>query len=159
LRAWEARVSDIVYNGTSIYYQSTRFGGDNSGLSLNGRVANGDSGSPVFNAAGELVGINDSASLNTSPSGTSTFLKFTDPSLRQWIEANTKLPPPVLNLATAANATAMRLTWNADAIGYRLQTSETLSSWTNVGDLITAPGTLDDPIADRPRRYYRLAKR
>ena len=52
----------------------------------------------------------------------------------------------------------MRLKWDADATGYRLQTSETGSGWTYLGPLITAPGTLDDPIADRPRRFYRLAK-
>ena len=53
----------------------------------------------------------------------------------------------------------MRLTWHADATGYRLQISETLSGWTFFGSVLTGPGTLNDPItADRPRRYYRPAK-
>ena len=53
----------------------------------------------------------------------------------------------------------MRLTWDAAATGYRLQTSESLSGWANFGELLTGPGTLDDLItADRPNRFYRLAK-
>ena len=57
------------------------------------------------------------------------------------------------------SAATICLTWNADATGYRLQTSESLSAWTYYGDLLTGPGTLDDPITDdRARRYYRLAK-
>ena len=53
----------------------------------------------------------------------------------------------------------MRLPWDAAATGYRLQNSETLSGWTNFGELLTGTGTLDDLITpDRLRRHYRLAK-
>ena len=69
------------------------------------------------------------------------------------------LPSLRLTPTGNGNGNAMRLTWNADATGYRLQISETLSGWTFFGSVLTGPGTLDDPItADRPRRYYRPAK-
>ena len=52
----------------------------------------------------------------------------------------------------------MHLTWDAVATGYRLQTSDALSTWIDLGSVLTAPGTYDDPIATRPRQFYRLAK-
>ena len=30
--------------------------------------------------------------------------------------------------------------------------------WTNLGDLLTGPGTIDDPIAGGPSQFYRLFK-
>ena len=161
LRAWQAKVSSEVFGANEApNYQSTDFGINNGGLTLNGRAASGDSGGPVFNNSGELIGINDSASTTLSPLGSTTYLRLGEPSTKAWIEANTALPAalPDLRLAPAPTGLAIRLTWNADAAGYRLQTSETGSGWTDLGPLITAPGTLDDPIADRPRRFYRLAK-
>ncbi len=52
----------------------------------------------------------------------------------------------------------MRLIWDAASTGNRLQSSGNLSGWTCLGPLITGPGTCDAPIADRPRRFYRLFK-
>jgi hypothetical protein len=158
LRGWDARVQDVAIGGPAPYYQSTTFGINSSGRSLNGRAANGDSGSPVFNATGKLIGITDSASLGTASLGITTYVRLGEPSTKAWIEANTALPAVVPDLRLSPAGTAMRLTWDADATGYRLQTSETLSGWTDLGPLITGPGTLDDPIADRPSQFYRLAK-
>ena len=54
--------------------------------------------------------------------------------------------------------TALRLLWDAMATGFRLQSSGDLVGWTNLGSILTGPGTYDDPIASRPRQFYRLAK-
>ena len=160
LRAWDATIQEHVIGRSEPYYQSTYFGTYTAGLSLNGRAANFDSGGPVFNTRGDLIGINDSATSIIATIGSTTYLRLGEPSTKAWIEANTALPAalPDLRLAPAPTGPAMRLTWNTDATGYRLQSSETGSGWTDLGPLITAPGTLDDPMADRPRRFYRLAK-
>ena len=92
LRAWDARVSDVLFNGSPTYYQSTRFGYDNIGLSLNGRGAGGDSGGPVFNQSGELVGISDFATVASDPIGATTYLKLS--SVEPWIAANAPVPEP-----------------------------------------------------------------
>ena len=52
----------------------------------------------------------------------------------------------------------MHLTWDAAAIGYRLQTSGELSTWADLSGSLTGPGSYDDPIANRPRQFYRLIK-
>ena len=58
----------------------------------------------------------------------------------------------------SAGGIAMRLTWDADAIGYRLQTSDALLRWNNLGNILSGPGSLVDPIAKRPGQFYRLFK-
>lgn len=156
LRAWDARVADLVFSGSAPYYQSALFGDDNAGLLLNARGANGDSGGPVFNAQGELIGVNDFASTSIAPSGSTTYVRLGEPSTRAWIEANTALPAPDLHLSPAGSA--MHLTWDAAAIGYRLQTSGELSTWADLSGSLTGPGSYDDPIANRPRQFYRLIK-
>jgi len=66
------------------------------------------------------------------------------------------IPPPTISIAPAG--TAMRLTWNASAVGYRMQSSPNLFDWTNLGSVITSAGTYDDPITNAPGRFYRLIK-
>ena len=65
---------------------------------------------------------------------------------------------PSLRLTPNGNGNAMRLTWHADATGYRLQTSETLSNWTFFGSVLTGRHLGRSLNADGPRRYYRPAK-
>ena len=123
LRAWDARVTHVVFSGSVPYHQSTTFGfGDISGLSLNARGASGDSGGPVFNGQGELIGITVAGSTVIANAGNTTYVRLGEPSTKAWIEANTTLPAalPDLHLAPAPTGPAMRLTWNADATGYRL---------------------------------------
>ena len=158
LRAWDARVQSLVTGQSAPYYQSTTFGSNDAGLTRNGRGASGDSGGPAFNLLGELIGITWGGSTTIATLGSTTYVRLGEPSTKAWIEANTALPAVVPDLRLSPAGTAMRLTWDATATGYRLQTSETLSGWTNLSPLITGPGTLDDPIADRRRRYYRLFK-
>ena len=87
-RGWEARVQagnpivapDEYYNFTSIL--------DNIGLSFEGRAAPGDSGSPVFNLNGELVGINRGITdFNTY------YADLSQSQINSWTVANT-IPEP-----------------------------------------------------------------
>jgi hypothetical protein len=85
LRGWEANVSPIAFGGYSdTYYQSAYFGFGNSGL-LDGQGANRDSGSPVFNNAGELVGINVAADLSYGQLGATEFLGLSNPDVQSWV--------------------------------------------------------------------------
>ena len=119
--------------------------------------ASGDSGGPVLNATGELIGITDNVSAGTASLGSTTYVRLGEPSTKAWIEANTALPVVVPDLSLSPAGPAMRLTWDAAATGYRLQASGDLTGWTDLGGLITGSGTYDDVTADR-RRFYRLAK-
>lgn len=94
-RAWEAGVSSSTFGGFSpTYYQSSRFS-PSQGLSLNGRGASGDSGSPVFNSLGQLVGINVAASSGTSPIGSTEFVRLSESSIYSWINNTiTSVPEP-----------------------------------------------------------------
>ena len=98
------------------------------------------------------------ASTAIAAPGQTTYLRLGEPSTKAWIEANTALPAPVLNFHVLPAGPAMRLTWDAAATGYRLQTSEALPTWTDLGSVLTGPGTYDDPTTNRPHRFYRLAK-
>jgi hypothetical protein len=94
LRAWDGRVLADAIGGPAPFYQSTGFGIDNIGLSLNGRAAFGDSGGPVFNSVGELIGLNYSASSSMGPLGSTTYVRLGEPSSKAWIESNASVPEP-----------------------------------------------------------------
>ena len=141
-------------NVTGAHFYSTDFDTGN-GVSLNGKGLSGDSGGPVWNSAGALVGISVGQFGNLETIGGTVAARLDVPEVLAWIEAN-RLRPPVLSLAPIGSA--MRLTWDTNATGYRLQTSEALPTWTDLGSVLTGPGTYDDPTTNRPHRFYRLAK-
>ena len=153
---WRALV--LGYNPSNVtdaYFYSTGFDTINR-VSLNGKGLSGDSGGPVWNAAGKLVGITVGGFGGLGTIGGTTAQRLDVPEVLTWIEANRARPLPSLTLSPSAGT--MRLTWDAGAIGYRLQTSDTLSGWTNLGTVLTGPGTLDDPIAGGSSQFYRLFK-
>ena len=102
--------------------------------------------------------------LGMSEAGNSSatfFLNFNAPSVKARICEVTQpmpAPRPVLAVQLTPDGTALRLAWDAVAVGYRLQTSGDLAGWTNLSSVITAPGYYDDPIASRPRQFYHLWK-
>lgn len=72
---------------------------------LAGRGLNGDSGSPMFNSAGELVGINIQGTLSTSSlNGVTLFQRTDHPEVFSWIFSNTQavVPEPSGSLVVAA---------------------------------------------------------
>lgn len=152
---WRAPVlSSNPGNVSPQYFYSTDFDTGN-GVSLNGRGMSGDSGGPVWNSAGALVGITVGGFGGLGTIGGTTAARLDVPEVLAWIEAN-RLRPPVLGLAPIGSA--MRLTWGTNPTGYRLQTSEALPTWTDLGSVLSGPGTHDDPTTNRPHRFYRLAK-
>ncbi len=96
-RAWEAKVhSSFMADLNPVYYNGDSFGyGD--GLPLNGRGATFDSGSPVFNGLGELVGINKAVGGSASEAeslGMTYYVDLFQPEVYSWIEQNTGVPEP-----------------------------------------------------------------
>ena len=72
---------------------------------LEGRALGGDSGSPMFNSAGELVGINIQGTLGTSSlNGVTLFQRTDNPEVFSWIFSNTQavVPEPSGSLVVAA---------------------------------------------------------
>ncbi len=140
LRAFDARVNDHVDYGSAPFYQTTLFGtGNLSGLTLNARGANGDSGGPAFNTLGELVGIMIAGTTYIANSGSTTHLRLGEPSVKAWIEANTQLPTPQMQYSKVQNG--MLVSWDINAVGWILQESPNLSTWTDVGTTILTPGS------------------
>ena len=115
---------------------------------------------PMTGAMGDYDTLGMSVAAN---SGATYFMSFNEPGVKARILQVTQpmqapVPVPLLGLQLSPTGTAMRLTWDAVATGYRLQTSDDLSTWTDLGSVLTGPGTYDAPIANRPRKFYRLTK-
>jgi hypothetical protein len=92
LGGWDADVSPNLYDFVSpTFYLDTEFGLYNANTSLNGQGASGDSGGPVFNQAGRLVGVTQGGQTDLESAGFTDFVKFTDPTLLSWIAANTQV--------------------------------------------------------------------
>ena len=82
-----------------------------SGLILNARGANGDSGGPVFNSQNELIGITDSGSTSISSTGNTNYVYLGEPSTNAWVKANASIPEPstlALLLTTVVAAASRR---------------------------------------------------
>jgi len=65
------------------------------------------------------------------------------PETRDWIlsESAAILAEKTPHLQTAPATNGMMVSWDAKAIGFTLQVSEDLQTWTDVGTTITAPGS------------------
>lgn len=99
-RAWAARVQ----NPDEPFMNYTAFTYDNVGLAVHGRGASGDSGGPVFNNAGDLVGITSAGTTFST-----IYIDINNPSLSSWISANAVVPEPSsLGLMGLAGASLLR---------------------------------------------------
>ena len=67
-------------------------------------------------------------------------------------------PAPVPDLQFSSAGAVNRLTWDDSAAGYRLQASDGLDGWINLGSVITGAGNFEDTANDLYRRFYRLFK-
>jgi hypothetical protein len=107
-RGWYAPVFPSPSGGYSpTYYASTGFF---PGLgSLNGRGLGGDSGSPVFNSSGELVGINIAAEGGLRPIGSTTYLKLNQSDVFGWMNHTFQSVPEPSALALAGLGAATLL--------------------------------------------------
>lgn len=157
VRGWNSWVLDTApIQSSDLYFNNSIFG---SGISFDGKLLSGDSGSPVWNAAGRLIGINGAQSGGLNSTGTNIYLDLSPgTSVLQWLQLNTQIPAPLPELSLALEPGACRVTWDDRAVGWVLQSSPDLAQWTDIGTALTAAGTHSDPIADRPRRFYRLRK-
>ena len=141
LRAWDARVYSAVIGFSAPYYQSTTFGfGNTNGLSLNARGTISDSGGPVFNIQGRLIGVNVNASTTIASAGSTTYVYLGEPTTKAWIEANAQIPTPQMQYAKVPNG--MLVSWDINAVGWILQESPNLSTWTDVGTTSSRQGLI-----------------
>ena len=92
--AWNVIVDTILPGGVSYdYYKDGAF--DSSiGIPLNAKGANGDSGGPVFDGSGNLVGIIDAGTTGNSAIGETVYLNLAQPQVQQWIQTNSTVPEP-----------------------------------------------------------------
>lgn len=94
-RGWNAPVyPGAPLFGSDQWYNWTPFGGGGgSATPVNGKALAGDSGGGVFNAQGQLVGINFGQSGNGASVGTTSYLDLAQPEVLAWVQANTTIPP------------------------------------------------------------------
>jgi len=153
--AWNAPV--LSYNTGNVsgqYFYSTDFYTP-SRVNLNGKGLSGDSGGPVFDSTGNLVGITVGQFGNLDVSGGTVAARLNLPEIQTWISANRKVVVPSLNLNKLGGS--ISVSWDFDAVGWKLQQSPDLSTWVDVGSNIDAPGSYSSPI-DGPSRFFRLLK-
>ena len=87
-------------------------------------------------------------------------LRLNTPEVQAWLQpkiaASWAAHPPQLSMTMLPGAA--RLTWDGAATGWRLQATRDFTGWTDPGSLLTGPGNYEDPLADPPRRFYRLGR-
>ncbi len=167
-RAWNAKVDSLTGGGySSTYYQSTDFGFNNNGVSLNGRGLGGDSGGPVFNGQGQMVGINIAAGGGLSGLGGTEFLTLSQPEVYAWIQ-NTITPVEPQSLSLTREGADVRLAWQgkggsnyvvqaATALGGTNTFSDLSASITLVGVGPVTTNYLDlGALTNQPARFYRV---
>jgi hypothetical protein len=103
-RGWNAPI--VIGNPSDVsdtYYLSTDFDSVDN-VPLNGKGLGGDSGGPVFDSLGDLVGINIAQQGNLDSIGTTVFLNLAESDTREWIENTTALVPEPGTLTLAGGA-------------------------------------------------------
>lgn len=94
VRGWNAPVVEGTPSDVSnVYYFSTDFDAVDN-VPLNGHGLSGDSGGPMIDSVGNLVGINIAQDGDTQPVGSTESLLLSQPAVEAWIEANTGVPEP-----------------------------------------------------------------
>ena len=117
------------------------------------------SGSPWFDESGKLAFITI-AGINGTIDHFTISLRLSLPEVQAWLQpkiaASWAAHPPQLSMTMVPGAA--RLTWDGAATGWRLQATRDFTGWTDPGSLLTGPGNYEDPLADPPRRFYRLGR-
>ncbi|NDC37279.1 MAG: hypothetical protein EBZ48_04420 [Proteobacteria bacterium] len=97
-RGWNAPVNGFNPVGASAtYYRSTLFAP--AVAPLNGKGYRGDSGGPVFDSAGNLVGINIAQSGGLDSIGTTIYANLSQSEINSWI--NSTVPAPGVGVTFA----------------------------------------------------------
>jgi hypothetical protein len=104
IRGWNAEVqSGSPQNSSDVYYDHTY--GFYTRINLGGKVLNGDSGGPVYNQVGQLVGLN-TAQTGNQLEGRNIYLVLSQPDVLAWIQANTVIPTVVAPTIASFTCTA-----------------------------------------------------
>lgn len=148
MRAFNAPVMQLSLGPdgfSDVFYFAVNFS-PNSGVSLNGKGLSGDSGGPVFDPNGNLVGLNSAQVGNGSPIGYTIAMRLS--AIADWIATNTIVPPTLLSQVVDTN---LVLSWTGSFV---LQTT------TNVVepfvDLPAATSPYTNALTADPQRFFRL---
>jgi hypothetical protein len=99
IRGFNAEMrSGSPQNSSDLYYDWSY--GFYSWINIGGKIMNGDSGGPVYNQAGQLVGLNTAQTGNENQ-GHSIYLVLSQPDVLAWIQANTVIPAVVAPMITS----------------------------------------------------------
>lgn len=167
-RAWRATLVSSALGGYSaMYYQSSLFGPSQNSIGLNGRGLSADSGGPVFNSQGELVGITVAGGGGLTPIGSTEFLTLSQPDVYAWIQQTiTPAEPKILSLTQEGSN--LRLVWQGKGgSNYVVQAASAVGGTNTFTDLttpLTLPGVgpittnfLDlGVLTNAPARFYRI---
>ncbi len=161
LRGWVASVlSETSASFNTENYGHTRF--NSNPYLLNGRVSSSDSGSPVYDVYGRLVGMNEGSTPppnNYDVAGASIFLDLTNPTILAWILANTALPiPPIIACTVATSEAQLAFIHLVPVREYRIMRSPVLSGWQEAHRFTAASATAtwSEALAPEGRMFYRL---
>ena len=160
IRGFNAPVSAVnPSNVSDSMYFTIRFN-PYTGLSTNGMGAFLDSGGLGIDAEGRAVGMISGGEGGTDGIGSTALLNFTDASNAALIKENTKATSSSLvkpDLGYLLTLSGMTVSWDSKAVGWTLQKSPDLSTWTNVGTTISSSGTFTYSGGDT-RQFFRLFK-
>jgi hypothetical protein len=176
IRGWNAEVrSGTPQNSSDLYYDHSY--GFFSWINLGGKVLAGDSGGPIYNQTGQLVGLNTAQTGNENQ-GHSIYLVLSQPDVLAWIQANTVIPavvaPTIASFTCAAPTSGQpprftgALTGGHPSGTARLEASRDLGvndPWTEIANTsldATGSGTFTNvpdnrpESANSPRLFYRI---
>lgn len=157
-RGWMAPVDpdynipvDAGYSGT--YYLSTDF---YPYCFMNGKGMSGDSGGPLLDGAGNLIGIGVAQSGNTSFFGGTIYLMLAQPDVYSWIVQNTQIAPLAPTLTIDANE-IITLIGQTNQV-YGIEASTNLTNWHEIGRATNLVGNVsfqDFQATNCSKRFYR----
>jgi hypothetical protein len=112
IRGWRSQVAeDMIYDYqySPYYHRETDTDHFSPVAPLDGRAQPGDSGSPVWNARGELIGINFAGTADAFMGGRTVYVNLQLPELLDWIQTTTAVPTPgTISLLTVTGVLAVR---------------------------------------------------
>jgi len=104
IRGWLGEVDlDADAGSNHDYYNSTFYSANSNSLELSGKIIDGDSGGGVFDASGNLIGLNTARlGSDSDASGGSIYLDLGHPDVQDFIYTNTNLVPEPGSLSLLA---------------------------------------------------------
>ena len=159
-RGWTAPIDNInpdLLGFNSAYYATTDFTINSQHPPLKGKGLSGDSGGPVYNSAGELIGLNKAQGGGTSSTGYTVYLKLAQTDVLSWIVQNTTNLAPNPPTLALNGVGVLDLTGDTNQI-YGILSSTNLADWQEIGLVTNIIGSVTFQDINAPNfaaRFYR----